>query len=704
MVHEQGAEEKIKVELDNFEHGFPEGFGPGAWGHLAYAIGICFAVFQLIVAAWNFLPSQAVRGIHVGFLLLLTFGLIANFTAKTNFQRAAGWIIGGVGFFCGLYQYIFYADLIQRDGDPTRLDLVVGTVLGILIFEGVRRMMGLALPLMCGACLLYWAFGQYLPSPLNHRGYDFDQIVTHLSYGTEGFYGVPIYVSATYIFLFILFGSFLERAGMIKLFTDVSLGLFGGTRGGPAKVAVVASGMMGTISGSGVANVVTVGQFTIPLMIRFGYRRAFAAGVEATASMGGQIMPPVMGAVAFIMAETLGVDYSVIVKAAVIPAILYFASAFWMVHLEAGKYGLTGMKKDEIPSAIKALIDRWYLALPLAALVYMLFEGFTPLYAGSMGLALTVALILGASIVLGFSNVALRYVFWIGLALVAGSLFRNGSSVDIRYVAAVVGVLVAIAALTQGGRATLAACRDSLADSSKSALTVGMACAIVGTIIGMMTQTGVGTIFGSWVIGLGEKSLFLALIMTMLLSILLGTGIPTIPTYIIVAALAAPALAKLGVPLIISHMFAFYYGIMADLSPPVALAALAAAPIARENPDKIGWEAMRIALAGYVIPFIAVYSPALMLQNGDPMQATLGFYGAVVYATIKALVAIGLFGMVAIGFLFTRMTVIERIVSFVAALLLLGEFTYSDELGFAIAIATVIWQWRKKPAQMVATA
>ena len=254
---------------------------------------------------------------------------------------------------------------------------------------------------MCGACLLYWFFGQYLPSPLNHRGYDFDQIVTHLSYGTEGFYGVPIYVSATYIFLFILFGSFLERAGMIQLFTDVSLGLFGRTRGGPAKVAVFASGMMGTISGSGVANVVTVGQFTIPLMIRFGYRRAFAAGVEATASMGGQIMPPVMGAVAFIMAETLGVQYSEIVKAAAIPAILYFASAFWMVHLEAGKHGLVGMKRSEIPSAWKALVTRWYLVLPLAALVYMLFEGFTPLYAGSMGLALTVALILGASITAG---------------------------------------------------------------------------------------------------------------------------------------------------------------------------------------------------------------------------------------------------------------------------------------------------------------
>src|SRR5437763_866542 len=524
----------------------------------------------------------------------MTFGLIGNFTAKSNAGRAAGWLIGSAGFLCGLYQWIFYAELILRDGDPTRLDLVVGTLLAVLIFEGTRRLMGLALPLMCGACLLYWFFGQYLPAPFNHRGYDFDQIVTHLSYGTEGFYGVPIYASATYIFLFILFGSFLERAGMIELFTDVSLGLFGRTRGGPAKVAVFASGMMGTISGSGVANVVTVGQFTIPLMIKFGYRRAFAAGVEATASMGGQIMPPVMGAVAFIMAETLGVEYSVIVKAALIPALLYFASAFWMVHLEAGKHGLVGMKRAEIPSAWKALVARWYLVLPLAALVYMLFEGFTPLYAGSMGLALTVALILGA------------------------------------------------------------------------------------------------------------KSLFLALVMTMLLSILLGTGIPTIPTYIITAALAAPALAKLGVPLIVSHMFAFYYGIMADLSPPVALAALAAAPIAKENPDKIGWEAMRIALAGYVIPFVFVYSPALMLQAGDPMAAHLGFYGAVALATFKAAVAIGLFGMVAIGFLFTHMTWLERCVALAAAVCLLGEFPFSDTLGFALPVVFVVWQWWQRSRAAVA--
>ncbi len=401
MDKQVGTDDVTNPALDTFEHGFPDGFGPGNWSHLAYAVAIAFAVFQIAISAWHGLPSQAVRGIHVGFLLLLSFGLLGNFTAKSTPARALFWLVGVFGFCLGLYQYVFYNELILRDGDPSTLDLVTGTFLAVLIFEATRRMMGNALPVMCGVVLLYWFFGQYLPAPFNHRGYDFDQIISHLSFGTEGFYGVPIYVSATYIFLFILFGSFLERAGMIHLFNDVSLGLFGGTRGGPAKVAVFSSGLMGTISGSGVANVVTVGQFTIPLMIKFGYRRAFAAGVEATASMGGQIMPPVMGAAAFIMAETLGVDYSTIVRAAVIPAILYFASAFWMVHLEAGKYGLVGMSRAEMPSPLKALSQRWYLALPLAVLVFMLFEGFTPLYAGTMGLALTVGLILGASIALG---------------------------------------------------------------------------------------------------------------------------------------------------------------------------------------------------------------------------------------------------------------------------------------------------------------
>lgn len=236
-LHELSGVDESRIEtpaLDNFEHGFPAGFGPGGWGMLAYAVAIVFAGFQIITAAWHGLPSQAVRGIHVGFLLLLSFGLVANFRATSTGGRAFGWLLGMVGFLIGLYQLIFYKELILRDGDPTTLDLVVGAGLIVLVFEAARRLMGNALPIMCGACLVYWLFGQYLPAPLNHRGYGLDQVIGHMSYGTEGLYGVPTYVSATYIFLFIVFGSFLERAGMIHLFNDVSLGLFGAARGGPA--------------------------------------------------------------------------------------------------------------------------------------------------------------------------------------------------------------------------------------------------------------------------------------------------------------------------------------------------------------------------------------------------------------------------------------------------------------------------------------
>ena len=683
--------------LDTFEHGFPTGFGKGRPAIAAFVIALAFSAFQLFVSAWPILPSLAVRGIHVGFLLLLGFGLIANFRSRSQLELASGWALGILGFLVGLYQWVEHDALILRSGDLDRIDLVVGVLLILLVFEACRRIMGPALPIMCGICLLYAFGGQWFPGPLATRGYGFDQVIEQMSFGTEGIFGVPVNVSATYIFLFILFGSFLEKAGMIHLFTDVSLGLFGRARGGPAKVAVFSSGLMGTISGSGVANVVTVGQFTIPLMIRFGYRRAFAAGVEATASMGGQIMPPVMGAAAFIMAETLDVPYSAIVTAAVLPAVLYFASAYWMVHLEAGKHGLSGM--TEVPSALAALKERWYLALPLAALIFMLFHGFTPLFAGTLGLALTVVLILGAGVAAGLGATWQRTVFWIGLGLVSASFLKFGLSV----VGGVIAVLAVVSLVTRGGRETLTLCRDSLADSAKTALSVGIACAIVGTIIGTFTLTGLGTTFGTWVVGIGKSSLFLSLVLTMILSIVLGTGIPTIPTYIIVAALAAPALAKLGVPLLVSHMFAFYFGIMADLSPPVALAALAAAPIARENPDKIGWEAMRIAGAGYVIPFAAIYAPALMMQPGDPMAIHLGFWGAVVFAFLKTGLAMGLFGAGLIGWLFGRLAGWERAGMILAAGALVGDFPHSDLAGLVLGAALVAQhRMRRRPPEVEA--
>ncbi len=363
--------------------------------------------------------------------------------------------------------------------------------------------------------------------------------------------------------------------------------------------------------------------------------------------MGGQIMPPVMGAVAFIMAETLGVEYVEVVRAALIPAVLYFASAFWMVHLEAGRRNLRGMAVADLPSPRKALRDGWFLLLPLAVLVYLLFSGYTPLYAGTIGLALTVMLILGGTIALGLPGMVIRVVFWVGLGLIAAAFFEYGINV----VLAGIGVLIAWNALSAGGRRTLILCRDSLAEGAATALPVGVACALVGVIIGTLTLTGAATTFGQFIVSVGQSSLFLSLILTMVTCIVLGMGIPTIPNYIITSSIAGPALLHLGVPLIVSHMFVFYFGILADLTPPVALACFAAAPIARESGLKISFEAIKVAAAGFVIPYMAVYTPALMLQDGGPLAGEIGYIPAVLYIVVKATLAIGLWGAAVIGWL-----------------------------------------------------
>jgi len=709
-VTEEISSQAPSLPDTDVEHGLPGGWGEGLKGKILFGIAIAFSVFQLATAVYAILPSQVLRTVHVGFLVLVASALIANHRSRSSLSLAIGWGMGIVGFLVGLYHWIFYNDLVNRAGELLTMDLVTGIVGLVVLFIVAWRMMGPALPLICLAFLAYALFGNYLPAPLDHRGYTLDQVVEQMAFGTEGIYGTPVAVSATYIFLFILFGSFLERAGMIQLFNDVAMGLFGSSKGGPAKVAVFSSALMGTISGSGVANVVTTGQFTIPLMKRFGYKPAFAGGVEATASMGGQIMPPVMGAVAFIMAENIGVPYTEIVKAAIIPALLYFGSAFWMVHLEAGKEGLVGMSRSELPRPLEAFIRQWHLALPLIVLIILLFAGFTPLFSGAVGLALTAILIIGNAIASAIPGRAVRAVFWLGLValvvyvigasilpalpagigrvfvalsipLLAPALFAAG-------LVSLITVLVVIALFRRDWRHTLVECRDALADGARQALAVGLACAIVGTVIGTMTLTGAATTFGNYIVSFGRDSIFLCLILVMFTSLLLGTGLPTIPTYIITAALAAPALLKLGVPLIVSHMFVFYYGIIADLTPPVALAALAAAPIAKASPDAIGWQASRVALAGFLIPFMAVYEPTLMLQNGGWIAANYGYWTEVAIVAFKAFVVVGMSGVAAIGFLFTRTTLVERILAGVAAAFLIGSFPWSDQIGLIVAFVT----------------
>jgi len=539
--------------------------------------------------------------------------------------------------------------------------------------------------------LAYGLFGQYLPGAFAHRGYGLDQIVGALGFGTEGIYGTPTYVSSSYIFLFILFGSFLEQAGMIRLFNDFAMGTVGHTRGGPAKVAVISSGLMGTINGSGVANVVTTGQFTIPLMKRFGYSPAFAGGVEATASMGGQIMPPVMGAVAFIMAETINVPYLAIVQAAIIPAILYFVTAFWMVHLEAGRKGLVGLPKDECPNPWTAVRERWYLLLPLIGLVALLFSGYTPMFSGTVGLGLTVILIFGAAVMGGVQGNTLRVLFWVLLGMACAGFVEFGVSTFI----AIIAVLLALTyVLRVGGDARTMALK-ALVEGARHALPVAIACALVGVIIGIINLTGVAAEMGGHIIAVGRDNLFLALFLTMLTCLVLGMGIPTIPNYIITSSLAAPVLLELGVPLIISHMFVFYFGIMADLTPPVALAAFAAAPIAKEKALKISIQAVRVAMAGFIVPYMAVYSPALMLQTGDVWDT--------LWIVFKALVAIAMWGAGAIGFLVGPLSWWERAWTIVAASFLVVALPLTDEIGLGAVAVFVIWHlWRTRRAATLA--
>ncbi len=669
----------------------PESAGPGE-RRAIYWIGVAFSAYQVYTAAFAPLSSMVMRSLHVGFLMLLTFVMLSGLGKRHDRVKALGWLLGIVGFALGFYHWIFEEELILRSGELTQLDIVVGIATLVLVFEATRRIMGIALPLICALFLAYALWGQYLPGAFAHRGFGLDQVINQMAFGTEGVYGIPTYVSSTYIFLFILFGTFLEQAGMIRLFTDFSMGTVGHTRGGPGKVSVVASGLMGTINGSGVANVVTTGQFTIPLMKRFGYRAAFAGGVEATSSMGGQIMPPVMGAVAFIMAETIGVPYVEIVKAALIPAFLYFGTAFWMVHLEAGRLNLLGLPKEECPDAWAALRKHWYLILPLAALVWLLFAGYTPLFSGTVGLAATVILIFGVSIALRVPNIVLRSVFWIGLGLLSSSFLKYG----IGAVFVIIAALVAINLFIHGGRAVLRQAIDGMAEGAKNALSVGVACALVGVIIGVMTLTGAATTFGGYIIRLGEHSLLLSLILTMLTCLVLGMGIPTIPNYIITSSLAAPALLEMGVPLIVSHMFVFYFGIMADLTPPVALAAFAASPIARASGLAIGVQAMRIAIAGFVVPFMAVYDPALMMQGGNLADTA--------YMVVKAVLAICLWGAASIGYLRIGLLWWERMLGAVAAMLLIAAVPISDQAGFALALALLVVHFRRRrPAGPPAT-
>ena len=658
--------------------------GPrGAWKWVVFAIAVGMSLFQVYTAGFGLLNAHVQRAIHLAFILSLTF-LLFPFRPKgrTKADRVplADLLLAAGGAAVGIYIFWDYQAIVLRAGMPSNVDLAVALATILLVMEASRRIIGPPMAILATVFLAFAYFGPYLPGIFAHKGYQIFDIAEYMYLTTEGIFGIPLGVSATYIFLFILLGAFLEQAGIISFFSDLALSLVGHTRGGPAKVAVFSSALLGMVNGSAIANVVTVGSFTIPLMKKTGFRAHFAGAVEATASMGGQLMPPVMGAVAFIMADTLGIPYVQICKAAAIPAVLYFLAVGFMVHFEAGRTGLRGLPKSDLPRFRKVISDRWYLLLPLAALVYLLLDGYTPLFAGFYGIVLTIALIMTQKL---WSIHADRYFRAFLLAVVAA-----GAAATLRYgaygVLALHGALVAMSLANAETRLTLFELVRSLQNGARSALGVAVACAVIGIVVGVATMTGLGVKLSGGIISLAGGMLFFTLILTMVASLILGMGVPTIPTYIITSTMAAPALAVYGVPPLVAHMFVFYFGLLADLTPPVALAAFAAAGIAKADPTKTGFAAVRLALAGFVVPFIFVYDNSLLLLNTTLPGA--------VYITLTATAGIVFLGAGAIGYFMIGMNLYERGLFLAAALLLIIPGWATDLVGLGLGFLGIASQ------------
>jgi TRAP transporter 4TM/12TM fusion protein len=506
------------------------------------------------------------------------------------------------------------------------MDLYVGGIAILLVLEAARRVVGLPIAIIASLFLLYTYFGPHMPGFLEHRGSGVTRIIGHTYYTLEGILGTPLAVSSTFIFLFVLFGAFLEKTGVGEYFNDLSLVIAGRRIGGPAKVAVFSSALQGTISGSSVANVVTSGAFTIPMMKRLGYRPEFAGAVEASSSTGGQIMPPIMGAAAFLMAEFIGVPYMEIVKAAALPALLYFTGIWIITHFEAKRLGLRGLSKEEIPDK-KEVLKKSYLLLPILIII--------------------------------------------------GALMTNMSAER----AAIIGIVstVVVGAFRKETRMSFADILEALASGARVSLGIIAATACAGIIVGTVTLTGIGLKLANGLIDLSGGNLFLTLFFTMIASLILGMGTPTTANYIITSTVAAPSLIQLGVPEIAAHMFTFYFGIVADITPPVALAAFAAAGIAKSKPMRTGVESTRLAIAAFMAPYIFVVSPALLLIDTT-------FFGAIWVMITSILGMIGV-GAGLIGHWMTKMNPLERIIAVVGGVCAVIPGATTDIIGLALLAA-----------------
>ncbi len=608
--------------------------------YVAYTISALCVAYSLIHLwiTFNPIPELLQRSFHTCVGLGLVFLL---FPVRCCF-RGLEWILFAICCVCFLYLFFEYQDIVTtRGGIPNLADIVLAIITTLLVLEATRRVTGVILPILALIFLSYPFFSHldFMPHKMLTRPYGLDDIFGQLYLKTEGIFSTAIGASATFIFLFILFGAFLSRSGMGKLFNDLAMALAGKTSGGPAKVAVISSGFMGSINGSAIANVVGTGAFTIPLMKKIGYDKNFAGAIEASASVGGQVLPPIMGASAFIMAETTGVSYATIALAALLPAILYFFAVMLQVHFYAKKNNLKGISADSLPLLKDVLKARGHMLLPMLLLIILLSQS------------------------VPISFVAVYTIFF----------------------------SVIISWLKKETRMGIIEILGALEDGAKQSLAVMVSCAAVGIIIGVASLTSLGNVITSSIVILGAGSLLFSLILTMLASMVLGMGLPSIPAYIITATMAAPALASFDIPIIVSHLFVFYFGIFANITPPVALASFAAAGISQGDPMKTSFYAIRLSLVGFMIPFAFIYNPAIILFNTQAGGIMANTFSLLPIDTILATICATLVSVIALamaveGHFVYAMNIICRVLMGVGGILLLLTHSYGEIAGISLIL------------------
>jgi len=622
--------------LDALKEQTEKGFIPILLGLIAIAMSL----FHLYTAQFGLLTAMKQRGIHLLFAFFLVFlrgplGKKAKGESRPTISLVIDWALILLSLAVILNLVLGFEEFMMRGGEPTERDIWMGIILVALILEATRRSLGLALPLISLVFILYAFFGNYIPGIWGHRGVDLSSFSAYQYLTTEGIFGIPLGVSASFIFVFILFGSFLVGSGTGEFFIDFANSIAGHLRGGPAKVAVLSSAVFGTISGSAVANVVGTGSFTIPLMKRIGYRPAFAGAVEAVASTGGQIMPPVMGAAAFIMADMLGISYLSVCIAAAIPALLYYWSLLWMVHLEALKLGLRGIPREELPRVSSVLKSRGFLLFPAIILLILLVLGYSPMKAG----------------------------FWSIVSVIVLSYAKKETRINFpRFF-------------------------QILKNGALGSLEVVMACACAGIVIGIVTQTGLGLKLSGLIIDASGGILILTLIFIMVVSLILGMGLTTSAAYILTVILGGPALVKLGVLPLAAHMFVFYYACLSTITPPVALAAYAGAGIAQAHPFRVGFEAMRLAAVAYFVPYLFIFTPVLLFQ-GTPVE--------ILMASLTAVIGCVSLGGGLQGFFLTTASIWERGLLIVSGVLLIKPGWITDTLGIGLLLVVLVIQWLRK--------